>query len=41
MDKITVIICEQDNIDANKVSEIVQYELGEKDCEGVSTIKIL
>lgn len=41
MDQITVIICEQDNIDAKQVAEVVQYDLGEKDCEDCSTIKIL
>lgn len=40
-DKITVIICEQDNIDAKRVAEVVQYELGEKECEDCSEIKIL
>ena len=40
-DKVTVIICEQGNIDATKVRETVMYDLEEKDMHMDSMIVIL
>jgi len=40
-DKITVIICEQENIDACSVKETVMYDLEEKDMHEEATIVIL
>ena len=40
-DKITIIICEQENIEANAVRETVMYELEERDMHLDATIVIL
>ena len=41
MDKIAILICEQDNIKAADLKDIVEYELGELEEEENSTIEIL
>ena len=40
-DKIKVIICEQENVDTERISDRVNHDLEDKGCLGVSEVTIL
>ena len=41
VDKITVVVCEQSNIDTEKIKDIVNYIIEERGCTEVTDIQIL